>query len=149
MGQWVGSGQMTNNLINLDLIDIIQFCLKIYHLWTPPPMGGCMGGWVDGWFRHPYLRVDGWVNGWAHVKPLKSNKSWPNRDNSIMNILDILLDILLKLPQPFIGLFFIIRSRATAIRTAIQTVIVIILRCGLHMLSSLSPWFTLTGKWCR
>ena len=23
-GQWVGSGQMTNNLINLDLIDIIQ-----------------------------------------------------------------------------------------------------------------------------
>ena len=55
--------------------------------------------------RHPYLWVDGWVNGWAHVKPLKSNKSWPNRDNSIMDILDILLDILLKPPQPFIGLF--------------------------------------------
>ena len=32
VGQWVGSGQMTNNLINLDLIDIIQFCLKIYDL---------------------------------------------------------------------------------------------------------------------
>ena len=32
MGQWVGLGQMTNNLINLDLIDIIQFCLKIYDL---------------------------------------------------------------------------------------------------------------------
>ena len=31
-GQWVGSGQMTNNLINLDLIKIIQFCLKIYDL---------------------------------------------------------------------------------------------------------------------
>ena len=55
--------------------------------------------------RHPYLWVDGWVNGWPHVKPLKSNKSIPNRDNSIMDILDILLDILLKLPQPFIGLF--------------------------------------------
>ena len=27
-----GAGQMTNNLINLDLIDIIQFCLKIYDL---------------------------------------------------------------------------------------------------------------------
>ena len=25
--QWVSSGQMTNNLINLDLINIIQFCL--------------------------------------------------------------------------------------------------------------------------
>ena len=87
MGQWVGSGQMTN-LIKLELINIIWFCLKIYNL-----------------SRHPYLWVDGWVNGWAHVKPLKSNKSWPNRDNSIMDIFDILLDILLKPPQPFIGLF--------------------------------------------
>ena len=89
MGQWVGSGQMTN-LIKLELINIIWLCLKIYNL-----------------SRHPYLWVDGWVNGWAHVKPLKSNKSWPNRDNSIMDILDILLDILLKPPQPSIGLFFI------------------------------------------
>ena len=92
MGQWVGSGQMTN-LIKLELINIIWFCLKIYNL-----------------SRHPYLWVDGWVNGWAHVKPLKSNKSWPNRDNSIMDILDILLDILLKPPQPFIGLFFIFQT---------------------------------------
>ena len=84
MGQWVGSGQMTN-LIKLELINIIWFCLKIYNL-----------------SRHPYLWVDGCVKGWAHVKPLKSNKSWPNRDNSIM---DILLDILLKPPQPLMGLF--------------------------------------------
>ena len=48
MGQWVGSGQMTNNLINLDLIDIIQFCLKIYDLKTHP---------------HPWVGV--WVNGWV------------------------------------------------------------------------------------
>ena len=27
-----GSGQMTKNLINLDLVEIIQFCLKIYDL---------------------------------------------------------------------------------------------------------------------
>ena len=27
-----GSGQITNNLINFDLIKIIQFCLKIYDL---------------------------------------------------------------------------------------------------------------------
>ena len=30
VGQWVGSGQITKNLINLDLIEMIQFCLKIY-----------------------------------------------------------------------------------------------------------------------
>ena len=56
MGEWVGSGQMTN-LIKPELIDIIQFCLKIYDLW-----------------RHCHQWVDGWVNGWAHVKSLKSNK---------------------------------------------------------------------------
>ena len=32
IGQWVGSGQMTKNLINLDLIEIIQFYLKVYGL---------------------------------------------------------------------------------------------------------------------
>ena len=53
MGEWVGSGQMTN-LMKLELINIIQFCLKIYALW-----------------RHPHP----WVDGWAHVKSLKSNKS--------------------------------------------------------------------------
>ena len=53
VGEWVGSGQMTN-LIKLEFIDIIRFCLKIYDLW-----------------RHPHL----WVDGWAHVKSLKSNKS--------------------------------------------------------------------------
>ena len=32
VGQWVGSGQITTTLINLDLIEMIQFCLKIYDL---------------------------------------------------------------------------------------------------------------------
>ena len=32
VGQWVGLGQGTKNLINLDLIEIIQFCLKIYDI---------------------------------------------------------------------------------------------------------------------
>ena len=46
--QWVGSGHITKYQINLDLIEKIQFCLKIYdslrhpHLWVV--------GWVDGWF---------------------------------------------------------------------------------------------------
>ena len=32
MGQWVLSGHITKNQINLELIEIIQFCLKIYDL---------------------------------------------------------------------------------------------------------------------
>ena len=32
MGQLVGSGHITKNQINLDLIKIIQFCLKIYDM---------------------------------------------------------------------------------------------------------------------
>ena len=32
MGQWMGSGQITKSLINLDVIEIIQFYLKIYDL---------------------------------------------------------------------------------------------------------------------
>ena len=55
VGQWVGSGQMTKNLINLDLIKIIQFSLKIYDLLRHPHL------WVD-------VRVCGWVNGWGQVK---------------------------------------------------------------------------------
>ena len=54
--------------------------------------------------------MDGWVNGWPHVKSLRSNKSWPNWDNSILDIFDIFLDILLKPPQPLMGLFFLFWS---------------------------------------
>ena len=32
MGQWVGSGYITKYQINVDLIEIIQFYLKIYDL---------------------------------------------------------------------------------------------------------------------
>ena len=46
-GSMGGSGEITNYLINLDIIEIIQFCLKIYDLW-----------------RHLHLFVGGWVVGW-------------------------------------------------------------------------------------
>ena len=36
VGQWVGPGQITKNQINLDLIEIILFCLKIYDLLRHP-----------------------------------------------------------------------------------------------------------------
>ena len=39
-----GSGQITNNLMNLDLIEIIQFYLKIYDLKETLPTHG----WVHG-----------------------------------------------------------------------------------------------------
>ena len=43
----MGSCQITKNQIDLKLIKIIQFCLKIYDLW-----------------RHPHLWVGVWVVGW-------------------------------------------------------------------------------------
>ena len=51
VGQWVGSGHITKYQINLDLIEIVQFCLKIYDLLRHPhpPMGGCMDQWVGQW----------------------------------------------------------------------------------------------------
>ena len=55
MGQWVGPGQIIKNQINLDLIEIIQFCLKINDLLRHPHL--CVGVWVVGW-------MGGWVVGW-------------------------------------------------------------------------------------
>ena len=51
VGQWVGSGHITKYQINLDLIKIIKFCLKIYDS-----------------LRHPHLWVGVWVIGWGQVK---------------------------------------------------------------------------------
>ena len=50
MGQWVGSGHIMKYQINLDLIEIIQFCLKIDDLLRhPTAMGWCMDQWVGQW----------------------------------------------------------------------------------------------------
>ena len=43
----MGQGQIIKNQINLDLIEIIQFCLKIYDLLTHPHLW--VGAWVVGW----------------------------------------------------------------------------------------------------
>ena len=47
MGQWVGSGHINKNQINLELIEIIQFSLKICDLLKHPHLW--MGVWVVGW----------------------------------------------------------------------------------------------------
>ena len=52
VGQWVGSGHITKYQINLDLIEIIQFSLKIYdllrhpHLWVGVLVVGSMDGLI-------------------------------------------------------------------------------------------------------
>ena len=54
MGQCLGSGHVTKYQINLDVIEIIQFCLKIYellrhlHLWGGGGVYGSMGGSMGG-----------------------------------------------------------------------------------------------------
>ena len=49
LDEWLGSCQFTNYLINLDIVEMIQFCLKIYNL-----------------LRHPHLWLDVWVvGGWV------------------------------------------------------------------------------------
>ena len=63
MGGWVCqwsmglSGEITNYLINLDIIEIIQFCLKIYDLWRHLHL------WVGVWWLGGW--VVQWVNGWG------------------------------------------------------------------------------------
>ena len=47
MGQWVGLGYITKNQINLELVEIIQFCLKICDLLRYPHLW--VGAWVVGW----------------------------------------------------------------------------------------------------
>ena len=54
MGRWVSGlkREINKNLIKLDLIEIIPFCLKIYDLWAHSHLwiGGWLGGWVGQWF---------------------------------------------------------------------------------------------------
>ena len=47
---------MTNNCINLELIEIIQFCLKIYDL-----------------ERHPHPWVGQWMGQWVTMGGVRSN----------------------------------------------------------------------------
>ena len=54
----MGPGQIIKNQINLDLIEIIKFCLKIYDLLTHPHLW--VGVWVIGWISG---LVDGSMGG--------------------------------------------------------------------------------------
>ena len=62
----MGSGHVTKNLINLELIEIIQICLKIFDLLRHPHL------WVGGWISGLMDGSMGWVNGWDQVKSLKT-----------------------------------------------------------------------------
>ena len=58
----MGPGQIIKNRINLDLIEIIQFCLKICGLLTHPTYGWVYG-WLGGWLGY---YVGQWV-GSGHI----------------------------------------------------------------------------------
>ena len=65
VGQWVGPGQIIKIRINVDLIEIIQFCLKIYNLLRHAHL------WVVGWMGGLICRSMGGVRSYNQ----KSNKS--------------------------------------------------------------------------
>ena len=74
------SCQSIKNQRNHDLIEIIQFCFKIYDfVETSPPMGWCMGScWVDGWGHAKVLKImDILLTFWhltfslSHLSPLQ------------------------------------------------------------------------------
>ena len=54
----MGPDQIIKNQINLDLIEIIQFCLKMYDLLRNPHLW--VGVWVVGWISG---LVDGSMGG--------------------------------------------------------------------------------------
>ena len=53
----VGTPRISQNSIALELIEIFQFCLKIWNLWVYNFMGGWVGGWVDGWGQVKSLKI--------------------------------------------------------------------------------------------
>ena len=57
VGQSVGSGQMTKNLINLDLIEMIQFYLicrdTLTHVWVVGWVSGSIGHFMDILLKPP------------------------------------------------------------------------------------------------
>ena len=66
VGQWLGSCQITKYQINLDLIEIIQFRLKIYDLVTHPHLW--VGIWAHGYMVHSFDILTSYLN---HLSPLQ------------------------------------------------------------------------------
>ena len=61
-----GTPGISQNSIALELIEIFQFCLKIWNLWRLPHpwVGVWFGGWLGGW-------VGWWVGSGQNTKNLK------------------------------------------------------------------------------
>ena len=88
----MGPGQIIKNQINLDLIKIIPFCLKIYDFLRHPTYG-----WVYGW-------VNRWVSGWG------SGQITKNRINlEVIEIIQFFLKIcdLLRHPHLRVGVWVV------------------------------------------
>ena len=56
VSQWVGSGHIAKYQINLDLLEIIQFCLNIYDLLRQPHLW--VGEWVGSGQMTNFLKLE-------------------------------------------------------------------------------------------
>ena len=63
-----GTLGISKNLITLELIKIIRFCLKIRNLWriSHPWVGVWFGGWVGGWMGSGQI-----IKNFKNVHPIK------------------------------------------------------------------------------
>ena len=84
------SGEITNYLINLDIIEIIQFCLKIYDLWRHLHLW--VGVWVVGWMGGS---VGQWVGSGQPTDPPNHphSKPWVGVCLQIINLQTELNDV--------------------------------------------------------
>ena len=80
--------------IRFELIEIFQFCLKIWNLWRLPHL--CVGAWVGWWVV--------WVNGWVHSQIINN---WINLD--LIGIIQFCLKIcdLLRHPHLWVGVWVV------------------------------------------
>ena len=76
--------QISKNAIRFELIDILILFEDLKSVETTPPMGGCMGWWVGGCMGWWVGGCMGGLMGGTRSNHEKSNKSGPNRDNSIL-----------------------------------------------------------------
>ena len=63
VGQWVSSCQIIKNQVNCHLIEIIEFCLKIYDLWRHTHRGIYAGPSIFPW----------WLPSWSPIPPSTLN----------------------------------------------------------------------------
>ena len=118
----VENPQISKNLINLELMKIIQFCLKIWNLWRPPPptyewVYGLLVGWVSSWMGSHQITKN-WINIYLIQFCLKIYDLWRHHNLGVgvwegwwWMVILLTFDFLLKPPYPITWLFFLLSLR--------------------------------------